>query len=82
MLFSFVKANPLLVTDYFEEDLHMRFLYNGDHAFKDNERFVTLDVPLAYEGARMFRANERFNKKEIKIRVNKPSNLFIAVSEK
>lgn len=82
MLFSFVKANPLLITDYTEEDLHFRFLYNGDQAFKDTDRFITYDVPLHYEGSRMLRTNERFNKKEIKIRINKPSNLFIAVSEK
>jgi len=57
MLYSFIKGIPLQITDYYEQDLRMRFLQNGDRAFKDNDNYILLDVPLHYEGARQLRAN-------------------------
>lgn len=49
-----------MITDYEEENLRMRFLNNGDAAFKDTLNHVVLDIPKHYEGSRMLRANERF----------------------
>ena len=49
-----------MVTDYFEDNLRMRFLNNGDRAFKDNDNYVVLDIPKHYEGSRMLRTNERY----------------------
>ena len=61
--------------------MRFRFLYNGDRAFKDNDRFIVLDIPKHYEGSRMYRTNERYSEKEIKLKANQQANLFIAIKE-